>query len=790
MNISFEDYKVDINENGGGFPTSIVQLLRNNRQGIIMHTDNPWLSVKLSDGSTVIPVLDESAHPLYRQDSDGRQYAQFSNVKFCSNGKYMENWRLGLEYEFYPDGNMFSTVTFVVLGNHKPDIISFKIEIPLDFQEDDFTVFGFRRRYSKLDPTGIFSPNVFVRGITEKSDISERETLPLIAFDFGKKNKLSRHFEFFIEDQNTIDEDPKNVRTDIKWSNGNPTLVYEFAVNPIHENVGPYYWRNKIGFTIGQTPKIRDKAPLRLYHYFDETKIFPTDDQIQRMAAEGADVLALHECWRTDMRNGGIAYDANRYSDMVKECHKNGIRVTPYIRGDYESAVDDKCSWFNWELTKNYDGLYIDYGAVDGYFEIGGRYPGGRYDFKRYYDQYLRLRKETIGKDGVMTVHTGPFFSAGVLASTVDGYVAGEGEMGVLLHSRWENQYFNESTIAPGSLWTAAFPAYQTQQALPFMANIGQFPHVTLGAQWVSSCLAHPDEPGCVTFARPLWKLYGLMKDERRIRFDNDVCNDKIVCDSDNTGLASFTMSDGSRLLIMSNFTDKERMCSAKMEMVIHSGQKCHFLKANINGCEISSYDYNGNFEADMESYGICGFLVCEENEKWNERIDIFRRPYPEKSTMDIAYEEKVRNAEKNQEIAIPAEKQYLKIDVPGYYGTLETEFWYDSYNKTHELTAVDCTGHKERIGYVSRLGLTKEEPDITESMYPGESTDWIPLHEYLKKGKYRIVLHSTRGGKDVNIKYHMLVSATRSENDARDITFFSEIDCDRAKLSFNIELV
>ena len=226
------------------------------------------------------------------------------------------------------------------------------------------------------------------------------------------------------------------------------------------------------------------------------------------------------------------------------------------------------------------------------------------------------------------------------------------------------------------------------------------------------------------------------------------------------------------------------------MNSDIRSGQTCRFLKAEMTGCEASGYDYDGRFETEMEPYGICGFLFCESNDKWKERIEIFNRRYPEKSDKDIAYEEKVKEAERNQETAVPAEEQYLKIDVPGYYGTLETEFWYDSYNKTHELSAIDSNGQEKRIGYVSRLGLTKEEPDITESMYPGEETDWIPLHEYLGKGKYRIVLHSTRDGSDVNIKYHMLVSATRSEKDARDITFFSEIDSDRAKLSFNIELV
>lgn len=790
MRITFADYMMNFDNCSGGFPTEVTQILRHNRVSQVIHTVNPWLSVTFTDGRTAVPKLADDYAPLYRTDEEGVQYIQYSNIGFVCEGKELDKWRLGLSYECYPDGNVFIGISFTALESCKPDISSFQLNVPVEFGEDSNTVYGYRRRYRTLDPTGIHSSNVFVRALQDKKNLSIQETLPLIAFDFGKQGKLSRHFEMFIEDQCSLDEDPEHVKTMITWQAGNPVLTYEFSTIPVHNDVKPYYWRNRIGFTLGQTPKWRDKAPLRLYHYFDEEKILPTAEQIRRMAAEGADVLALHECWRTDMRNGGIAYDEKRFFDLIRVCHKYGIRVTPYIRGDYESAVDDKCNWFFWYLKKDYDGLYIDYGAVDGFFELGGRYPGGRFAFKRYYDQYRRLRRETIGKDGVMTVHTGPFFSAGILTSLVDGYVAGEGEQGVLLDSRMINEYFSETTISPGSLWTAAFPAYQTQRVLPHMANTGQFPHVTLGSQWKSSCLSHPDEPGNVIFARPLWRLYGLMKDERHIQFDNDVCDEDIHCDDVETGLSVFRMSDGAALLLMSNFSGKARLCRAEAPVYKLEGQKCYRLYATVDECTVKPYAGDNCFEEELSEYGIGGFLFCDDNEKWQQRIQEFVKPYPAKYEAALAYERNVEKARSFQLDENPVETAYLKMDMPAYHGTFETEFWYDSYEKVHELLAIDENGQRKRIGYLSRKGLTAIEPACEDGLYPEEETDWIPLHSYLKKGKYTIEVHTYRNGADVNIKCHMLVSEKPSAENARDISFFSEINQDRSRLSFRLNLI
>ena len=68
--------------------------------------------------------------------------------------------------------------------------------------------------------------------------------------------------------------------------------------------------------------------------------------------------------------------------------------VTQILRHNRVSQVIHTVNpWFSVTFT---DGLYIDYGAVDGFFELGGRYPGGRFAFKRYYDQYRRLRSHLL----------------------------------------------------------------------------------------------------------------------------------------------------------------------------------------------------------------------------------------------------------------------------------------------------------------------------------------------------------------------------------------------------------
>lgn len=789
MRIEFTDYCVEFAGETGGFPARITQLLRNGRISDVVHTCRPWLAVKLSDGRTAHPGGEEASEPVMRRDSRGGMRLQFANIPFSAENEVLAGWHLSLDYELIPDGNCFADVSFQAVSEKKPGIDSFLLRIPMDFGNEDDVTYGYWPRPERVDPTGISLVGGFVRGLREKEKKTFSFTPPCIAFDFGRKDRPSRHIEWMFEDQFSLDDDPKHVETRLLWENGSPVLEYEFAVKPVTPTCYPYYWHNKMNFFLGQTPKIRDKSPVRLYHCIDAFERIPDVDKVRQMAAEGTDMLALHDaCWRTDIRNGGNPEDERAFDDVIAECHRHGIRVSPYIRGDKESAKDDACDWFRYCLTKGFDGIYSDYGAALGFHVMNERYPAGHIGFKEHYKHFLRIREDTVGEDGMLTVHTGPFLSSCVIGTMVDGYVSGEGERGVMLRSRRENAYYSAVTVAPPALWPASFPDYRTGKMLPFMANIGQFPHVIVGEQRKSAVFANPLEPGNVTYARPLWKLYGLMKDERKLRFDNDLCDESLVCDGYDTGISRFTMQDGSRLYLLSNFAGNVKLCSS-CEM-LNAGEDEQVLKLNVSyeGCTAEELTSGSRAEAFLPASGICGFLVCKRNEKWAARLAVFARPYPELFPAAKAYEEKLKWGYAQRFEAEPWKTIWMKVETPYYPGNLEPDFFQECYQTTNRLYATDENGCRKLLGYLSKLGLTQEEPPVSECMWQGESADWIPLHEYLEPGKYRMEVRTSTGGNDDACRYHILLSENRDPDRARDITFYLALGDSKESLTFSVE--
>jgi len=342
--------------------------------------------------------------------------------------------------------------------------------------------------------------------------------------------------------------------------------------------------------------------------------------------------------------------------------------------------------------------------------------------------------------------------------------------------------------VAPPTLWPASFPDYRTEKMLPFMANIGQYPHVIIGEQRKSAVFANPLEPGSVTYARPLWKLYGLMKNERQIRFDNDLCDETIVCDSYDTGLCRFTMQDGSRLYILSNFTKGESACASNVTLDADEDEKVVKLHVRYDGTRIEPLASGSRAEAVLPENGICGFLVCKNNEKWASRLELFARPYPEKFPAVKAYEEKLKWGYAQRYETQPWKTIYMKVMTPYYPGNLESPFFYECYQTTNCLYATDAQGNRTKLGYLGKQGLTAEEQPVSDCLWQGEEADWIPLHTYLAPGKYRMEVETTTGGCPDACRYHILLSENKDSENARDITFYLALGDEKSKLTFDVE--
>ncbi len=794
--VEFRDYKVTFSKETGGFPEKISLKLRGNETQDVVVSKLPWLGITLGSGVKAYPCLPEGYEPK-RQDLEDRVLLDYWNIPWrTETGEELEQWFLNLSYDFCADGVGFVRMFFTTVTLSLPDICGFKLTAPMNFRRLDDVTYGYWQRPADVTSSTIQAINSFVRNATEKVDkVFERTIVPLIGFDYGRLGKPSRHIEWMLEGQNSLSADHFNTRTALTWQDGSPVVEWEFADKLVSSQERPYQWRNQLGFVLGQTPKVRQKAPLRMYHHLDLYDRFPTEKQIEKMADEGANALILHEGWRTDMQNGGVPYNPDAFAQVVEVCHRRDIRIMPYIRGNEPSVREDLANWFNTILKKDYDGLYADYGGPVHYFYKDENYPGGRFAFKEHYLKMKELKEQTIGKDGLFVLHTGPFFSGSVLGSIIDGYTAGEGEKGIMLSSRRENAYFSESTMGPGALWTAAFPDYKTKKILPYMANLGQYPHVSLGVQIKSSSLAHPSEPGNVTFARPLWKLYGLMDKERNVQFSNDICYPgAIECDSDQTGAAVFGMEDGAQLIVISNFRDTEARYMVSVDFkalgIDTTGKNCSRMLVGLEGCDIIPCELKDEFKATLPAYGITGYLIYEQNEKWEKRINEFLKPYPQPEAEEKAYLESVEAMKKSRFEATPSRELYLKVRVPTIALNWEDDVWWDLYNSSYELYVTPEGGAKTLLGFVGKNGFTKVRPEGATILWPGKETPLIPLAEILPRGKSLVELRVNHLGED----FYSFIEATLYEDregrmNPREIVYMSELDADRARLTFAVDL-
>ncbi len=782
----FEGYELCFSPSGGGFPTRMIQPLRSGEREAVVETDAPWLTVTLAGGERLLPALPPDFRPQ-RLEEDGRVLLDFWNVPFCGGeGEPRPGYRLNLSWELNGDGVGFARLGFLADSLPLPEVKAFTLRIPMAFGEDADVCYGWWQRPESAEGALIQAIGSFVRGVSERKDVDFGDSLvPLVAFDFGEKDRLCRHIEWMLEGQNSLGGDPRNTGSRLEWGPRGPVLVYELSVRPTASKKRPLQWRNQLGFVIGQTPR-KKRPPLRLYHHIDLYDRYPTPAQIDKMAAEGADALVLHEGWRTDLQNGGAPYDEERFGQVLEACRGHGIRLLPYVRGNEPSIREEAARWFGHRLRRDFDGLYMDYGGPVHYLSHEEDCPGGRFGFREHYNVMRRLRRETLGENGLLISHTGPFFCGTSLCSLADGYTSGEGEKGVMLSSRREHSYYSAASLTAGALWTAAFPEYKTARMLPYMASVGQYPHVTLGEQIKSSSLAHPGEPGCVTFMRPLWRLYGLLKGERGVEFANDLCDDSFRCDSGETGAALFTASDGARLLLISNFRDREADCSACLPDFPGANPCLWRLTANEGSC--SAEPWVGGLSLRLPAYGIGGYLACPDTSLWRERLEAFAAPYPAEDGADRAYFEGVEEMRRLRFEPERAEKLYLRIGIELCPIGWEDEIWWDLFDCAYELYAIPEGGERQRLGWLGSRGLTSERPEGEGLVWPGDHSPWLPLHELLGPGRTRLELRAVHGGES----FYSFIEAELSEDGVgpeRTLLYKSELDPDRSRLSFDILL-
>lgn len=740
------------------------------------------------DGRVFFPEAGKIA-PVRWKSRNGAEMFEFANLPFAdSEGKIEPGLRLTLRYELFSDGTAFVDAFFLGEQEKRESINRFELTIPLDFSSFETKRWSLTYRPKKIDGALIQTSTPDRNMLPGVEQIMEHSIFPLAGFNLWQKQGPSCYAEFVMESDNVLSGNPANNRSAVTWKDENPTLSWNFQTAPEPPRFGPWQWRNRWGWVIAPAAQTRHYPPFQMYHFFDNINRYPEDEALEAMAKSGADVLILHENWRTDAQNGGQPYDEEKFRHVIDFAHSRNIRVMVYIRGNEDSVVEEYADWFDKYFIRNYDGLYMDYGGpFHNQTPPDESAQGGRLHFRKHYLANRRLR-EIVGNDGLFFSHTGPMFSAlGMTGGCIDGYVSGEGERGLLIRSRLDHAYFSMASVCAGTMWTAAFPEYSSPVMIPYLASAGQSAHLPLGVQFPSSSLAHPPVPGIgdVNF-RPLWKLWHLMRGEKDLRLFNDYnCRDVFHFSENVTRY--LMVSEKRAVCIFANISGE----TVEVDPFVNCAKAgiSADLKTKICQPDVSSPGKAADFDGrnfDLPPYGVAAVV-------WGEAdFEAYELPYPELSPLGIKYQNYVEAQRSFRAGKEASENWYIRIsvkDLPVPYEYSMTVDLYDNRFEFHEI----IDGKYNKLGYFAKDGFRKDPPEQKDFVMAGEESVWIPLKQLLGKGKKHLAIRSMHRGDRyyVNLPFYSFIEleVARTPGKAEYRLFFlNELEDDRSYLHFDLD--
>jgi hypothetical protein len=285
----------------------------------------------------------------------------------------------------------------------------------------------------------------------------------------------------------------------------------------------PFRYTNRLALGVGAARASTALVGQRPYHWVasasDRASWYPTNDEIDRMADNGATMLLLHNMW---MANGGsngdphadytTARDETELRRAIAHAHDRGLRVGLYMRG-----IERYARFFERYLARDRDGIYVDWHGPqaisfhesthaeesvlgDVHFSSDGRVLPAH-----DYFQFVKSLRATVGDRGFLLGHQGTFRSGVFSNLLLDAYLAGETEEDHAMLTNVDEAAIGGMTAsAPCMTWTVDAPeAFTTPEALAKMAAWGIFPDVALGIH------AFPEDPTnpVNAYALPLWRI-------------------------------------------------------------------------------------------------------------------------------------------------------------------------------------------------------------------------------------------------------------------------------------------
>lgn len=736
-------------------------------------------SVRTPDNRIVYPVASSIVKKEQHEDMDK---IIFQDLIFRdAAGKVEEDFYGNISYEFYSDGTMFSNIYFIVASCRSPQLKDLKLAVKPDTQEFDDVRWAYFHRIEKIDGALIQdqSPKRF---LPRNEKLSFPEVAPMISFNCFRTGAESRYLEFFVEGGATLSGKRNVTETTVTWDKNDPEIEWNFQTVPVIKEKLPMQFHNHWGWVIKHPDLSRQKPPFAMYHIQNSKQHYPTLNELKAMKDSSCDVVTLHEQWRYDVQNDGIPFDEKLFVETVKNAHDLGMRVAVYMRGNENSVVEDYCEWFDRYLKKDFDGLYMDYGSPYAHTTAPNEFSQhGRVHFRKSY-QLFRALRQRVGKEGLFYSHTGPSYS-GANMSIFDGYVSGEGERGLLIRSRKHHEYFSMAAVSNGTMWTAAFPEYLTDKMTPFLAATGQYPHAPLGPASHSSSLTHPSEPGINDKAvRPLWKLWGLFRQERDIQIRNDYnCRKVFSPDEDCGHFLMFTAGGQKALYIIGNFASETRTFDVTPQWANSgfspSGKKCFLLTPDTGSPGKARLYTEEKLSVTLKSNGIAGFFFTTQEADFSE----YMRPYHKVCDSGVQYLEEVAEQKRFREEPPLWDKTILTVRLPaprraaGY----EDSLLLDLFDNDSYLVKFAPDGTFTKLAKIVR--------EDGKSLFTGDESIPIVLNDLLPAGEHFLAIYATYHGTAFYSFFDAVVS--NGEGESYTLLYRNDLEKDRSFIHFKVRL-
>ena len=304
-----------------------------------------------------------------------------------------------------------------------------------------------------------------------------------------------------------------------------------------------------------------------------ETAWYPSNRDIDTMAAKGADVLLLHTGWM-DAGGEGAGWEGNyvvadrvALRRVVARAHGNDLRVGLYIRGLEYYALDRDTRWFTDFLTADFDGVYVDWSSF--LYQPHRYLPASVpvYGEKLHHRQnsrsrahalthflYTRKLRQLVGSDGFLIGHPGCQHKeySGFALGYFDAMLTGESAGTTFLQSPEQHIYYGAHSACGALVWTNTHPVTRGPQALAYEAAFGTGPQIVLGSRYP---LDPDDERN--QFMVPLWQILASADLSTATLYVPLAYGRNVLECAPGLHFALYHLADGSLLLTGANLTER-----------------------------------------------------------------------------------------------------------------------------------------------------------------------------------------------------------------------------------------